>query len=174
MIEEQFKVVGHSLGINTYHAKLSERKKDKKLPEEFYRNYYCAGEPHGNYPILESLVEKGYMEKWVRLGNQYYSVTEEGVSEFRSQFKTQIVDTFVPPSKSKQNYLDYLHSDGCESFAEFLGIQKPKRETSYRDGGTRFVSSKYPEVKGEYKATIKEARESYKERLKKYKSKQVD
>lgn len=168
MKNKEFDIIGHSLGINTYHARLSEYKKDKELPSEFYRNYYCAGKKGEVFLELESLAEDGYMEKWEKFDNTYFSVTDKGILEFRKQFKIQITDTFKPPSISKQKYLDYLHNDGEYNFAEFLGIVKPIREFNYSEGGTRFVSIKYPGVKGEFKNTIKEAKESYKLSLKKY------
>ena len=36
-----------------------------------------AGEKHGNFPKLEALVEMGYMDKWEKFDNQYYSVTTD-------------------------------------------------------------------------------------------------
>ena len=168
MKNKEFDIIGHSLGINTYHAKLSKYKKDKELPCDFYRNYYCAGKKGGVFVELESLAADGYMDKWEKFDNIYFSVTDKGILEFRKQFKIKITDTFKPPSIGKQKYLDYLHDDGEYSFAEFLGIVKPKMEVNYYGIGTRFVSVKYPEVKGEFKDTIKEAKESYKLSLKKY------
>lgn len=166
MNDEQFDLIGHSLGVNIYHAKISEKEKHKYLPDEFYRNYYCAGKIGGVYPEFKELLEKGYVETWTKFGNDYFSVTERGILEFRNEFTERITNSYVQPKKSRQKYLEYI-SSGYDSFEDFLGIQMPKRE--YINGGYRFSSTKYRSVSGEVKPTIKEAKESYKKALKKHK-----
>jgi len=169
MNDKQFKIVGHSLGINTYHAKHSEIEKDKYLPGEFYRNYYCWGNADGTpSEEWEELVRQELAVSDVQREQLYYFVTDEGIQKFRDLFAIQVTQEFKPPSKGRSKYLDYIHADYCDSFSDFLDIKMPKRE--YGREGVRFVSTKYSEVKGNYKLTIKEAKESYKKRLKEYKN----
>jgi DNA-binding PadR family transcriptional regulator len=89
---EELKIMGHSLGVNVYHAKVSKKKKDKKLPQEFYRNYFCASPGHSDYTTLQSLFKKGYMETWTSFGNQqYFGVTDEGIKVFKEEFEKQVI-----------------------------------------------------------------------------------
>ena len=87
---QEFTILGHCLGIHPYSAKLSRKKKDKKLPEEFYRNYFCAGEKHSDLPILLTLQNKGFVEQ--REGTWYFHVTELGEFKFRQEFKKYIAE----------------------------------------------------------------------------------
>lgn len=86
----QLSLIGHSLGINTYHAKLSKLKRDKKLPKEFYRNYFIAGSKHDDYPQLIRLVQMGLMNAAETI--DYFHVTDFGILNFRSEFKRLIVN----------------------------------------------------------------------------------
>lgn len=122
LTEKEFEIVAHALGIRLDLAKRSHKKKDKYLPEEFYRNYFCAGAGHSDIPTLESLVGKGFMHKWNQFDNQYYGVTELGISEFRDTFFLEITKNFKPLTRSKKRYRDYLDTDNGLTFAEFLGI----------------------------------------------------
>lgn len=84
---KELDVIGHSLGINVYHAKLSKKKKDKKLPKEFYRNYFCTNENSSDFSLLTSLVKVELMYSWKQYDNIYFGVSEEGVELFRDEFK---------------------------------------------------------------------------------------
>lgn len=91
--EEEFDKIGHTLGINVYHALNSKRKEDKILPDEFYRNYYNYGsfskdniEPE----LVTNLNE--FIDKWVQFGLYYFCVNERGIENFRKQFKEEIRD----------------------------------------------------------------------------------
>ncbi len=83
--EDEFNILGHCLGIHPRTAKYSPKKKDKKLPEEFYRNYFCASEGHKDLPLLLSLQNKFLIE-----GTWYFHVTELGEFKFRQEFKEDI------------------------------------------------------------------------------------
>lgn len=87
MNDKELDIIGHSLGINVYHAKRSKKKKDKKLPKEFYRNYYCAGSSHDDLSELQS---RGLMVSWEQFGNTYFAVTESGIKLFREEFKKHV------------------------------------------------------------------------------------
>ncbi len=167
MNEKQIDLVSHSLGINYYNAKLSTEEKYKYLPVEFYRNYY-------NYSVfcedMKQLEELGIIEKFSALKLTCFSVTDYGIAEFRKVFTEEVTDKYFQNSisKSKKNYSSWLHSDCGLTFAEYIGIHVPKKE---RYGKLiRFVSTRYYDVKGDFKTTVSEAKESYKKHLNRKKS----
>jgi len=85
--------VGHSLGIHYYGVMLPDAKKeDKKLPKQFYRNRYITTGKTGSYSELMTLVEMGYMgsETMEESENIFFYVTDQGIEEFRNQFKENI------------------------------------------------------------------------------------
>lgn len=87
LTEKELGIVGHSLGVNVYHAVRTKIKKDKKLPKEFYRNYYCIGDELADgYIHLKDLEDKGVMERWNKFGNLYFSVTDKGKEVFKEEF----------------------------------------------------------------------------------------
>jgi hypothetical protein len=87
MEEKLIFILGHTLGINVYHAKTSNLKKDKKLPKKFYRNYFCAGdEKHHDYPVLFELESLKLMERYTRFGQLLFCVTDEGIEKFKNEF----------------------------------------------------------------------------------------
>jgi hypothetical protein len=86
-------VLGHSLGINVYHAKHSTKKKDKKLPAKFYRNRFCAGSDHDDMPTLLELEKLGYMSRGSSFnsGSQIvWFVTDVGKEIFIECFESVI------------------------------------------------------------------------------------
>lgn len=97
----EFHLISHALGINFYHSLMSENKKDKELPKEFYRNYYQSI----SHPDWERLVEKKFAVKEERMNQLYYFVTDLGMRKFRREFKTLITDNYVPV---KERNLEYL------------------------------------------------------------------
>ena len=86
---KELDVLGHSIGINVYHARRSNKKSEKKLPKEFYRNYFNATPGHTDMPILKSLMDRQLMEQNEDNTN-YYHVTELGISEFKKEFLIQM------------------------------------------------------------------------------------
>ena len=91
--ENQISIIGHSLGINVYHAKVSKKKRDKKLPNDFYRNRFCAGDSHDDMPTLLSLEELGYMSRGLKINNGrdiLWYVTETGIDIFKQEFYAYI------------------------------------------------------------------------------------
>lgn len=106
MTEAQLSLIGHSLGINVLHAKLSKKKKDKKLPSEFYRNRFCAGENHDDMLVLLSLESAEYMSRGTTINEgreTLWYVTEAGIKAFREQFT--IVVNSGGGIKKTRNYL---------------------------------------------------------------------
>ncbi len=91
--ESQFSIIGHSLGVNVYHAKQSKRKRDKKLPNYFHRNRFCAGDSHDDMPTLLSLEKLGYMLRGQKINNDrdtLWYVTQEGINSFKEHFYVYI------------------------------------------------------------------------------------
>ena len=55
------RTISHSLGIDLFKAVISSKLKDKKLPKEFYRNYYNASQKQAEIAGIDKLVEGGFM-----------------------------------------------------------------------------------------------------------------
>ena len=113
------------------------------------------------------MVDTGDIELYMRYDLNYFHVTSIGIRRFREMFFNEITMTFKPLSKSKQRYQSYIDCDCGLSYEEYSGIKLPKREYgSWPNSGVRFVSDKYPQVKGDYCRWVYEAKASYKEKLK--------
>lgn len=97
----EFHLISHALGINFYHSLMSENKKDKQLPKEFYRNYFQTE----SHPDWDRLVENKFAVKEKRMNLNYYFVTDLGIKKFRREFKTLITDNYTPV---KERGLEYL------------------------------------------------------------------
>lgn len=93
MTYEQTHIIGHSLGINVYHAKTTTNKRDKKLPKDFYRNRFCTSDGHDDLPTIRSLASLGYMAQGSNINNgqsTMWFVTDEGIFYFREWFMSNI------------------------------------------------------------------------------------
>ena len=150
----------HALGI-------SER---NRTP---YRNYFLAGEEHTDNEKWKELVSDGFATSRPAPdftgGGTLYHVTEKGEATAISA---------LPEPKKRTRYDDYLHSEVCESFAEWLGIELPiyeQREVGRYKYEYRMVRrsraywDSYYDIQGEWKPTMKAAKASYKEALRKSK-----
>lgn len=162
---KEFKTVAHTLGIDVEFASRSHLLKDSTLPQEFYRNYFLAGtDKHHSFNELKGLEDKEFMERQDHRNGLYFFVTEKGITRFREMFFEDVTSKFKPLTKNKAVYQDYLHSDCADSFTDHLGIVLPK--VKYGKEGVRIESQKYYGLRGDWKLTIKEAKVSYKEKLK--------
>lgn len=88
---KQAEILGHSLGVNLLHAKQSTKKRDKKLPKEFYRNRFCAGDGHEDLPTLQVLEKMAYMAQGSKINqgrDTIWYVTDEGIKRFRECFES--------------------------------------------------------------------------------------
>lgn len=150
----------HALGIN-------ER---NRTP---YRNYFLAGEGHTDNEKWEELVSDGLATSRPAPdfvgGGMLYHVTEKGEATAISA---------LPEMKKRTRYDDYLHSEVCESFGEWLGIELPvyeDREVGRYKWEYRMVRrsraywDSYYDVRGDWMPTKKAAKASYKEALRKSK-----
>jgi len=173
---EAISLIAHTLGVDIYPNQYYKR--DFYLPDKFSRNYFCCGnKDNSDYPLLKEAEDKGFMKIWNKFDNLYFSVTEKGQTKFRDWFAFNITVKFKKPSKSKQEYADYIHSE-CEynnGFADWLNIQLPKMETRgswHPNTEYRMKSTKYYGVNGDWFKTMKQAKASYKEALKEYKKRE--
>lgn len=170
--ENQWNLIAHSIGVDVPHAKRSLRKKEKFLPDEFYRNHFCSGK--NTHEEFEALEKFGLVKKVKQWDDQwFYFVTDEGQKEFRKYFEREVTMHYVPLTKAKEKYQDYLNSDGWYSFADYLQIWMPEYERRSFFGSKtkriRMVSTNpnYDnQVRGEYCKDKKEAKISYKLALK--------
>lgn len=90
---DKLDIMGHTLGVNVYHAMRSELKKDKRLPKQFYRNHFCAGKNCSDIATINELISSGYMAsgKVINDGEDtLYYVTEAGIKIFRIWFNAYI------------------------------------------------------------------------------------
>ncbi len=158
--DKQLDIIGHSLGINVYHARLSSNPKDKFLPNEFYRNYYCVGSESIFTEEMKNLEQINFIEKWMHGKQLYFQITDEGINYFKNYFIEEITCKRKPITKSEETYNQYLDADCGENFVEYLDIQLPEREWSNK--GVRLVSTKYKGLCGEFCKTLKDAKISYK------------
>ncbi|MDR7933837.1 hypothetical protein RIU81_00805 [Salmonella enterica subsp. enterica serovar Gatineau] len=150
----------HALGI-------SER---NRTP---YRNYFLAGEGHTDNEKWKELVSEGLATSRPAPdftgGGTLYHVTEKGEATAISA---------LPEPKKRTRYDEYLDSEVCESFGEWLGIELPvyeERETGRYKYEYRMVRrsraywDSYCDIRGDWKPTKKAAKASYKEALRKLK-----
>ncbi|MDA8487450.1 hypothetical protein [Kluyvera sp. Awk 3] len=137
-----------------------------------YRNYFLAGEGHTDNETWKELVSDGLATSRTAPdfvgGGTLYHVTEKGEATAISA---------LPEPKKRTRYDDYLHSEVCESFGEWLGIELPvyeEREIGRYKYEYRMVRrsrdwDSYYDIRGEWKPTMKAAKASYKEALRKSK-----
>jgi len=147
--KHQIELMQHSLGIN----------ENRREP---YRNYFLASGGHSDNADLESLVAAGLMTSraapsFCAENDVVYHVTDAG---------REMAIAALPAPKKRSRYGEYLDSDTCQSFAEWLGISVPEIEYGhwYPCSGKFRMTSK--RASGEWCDTQKEAKASYKEALK--------
>ncbi|QLR72695.1 hypothetical protein HV337_09180 [Citrobacter freundii] len=137
------------------------------------RNYFLAGDGHTDNEEWKKLVADGCATSRPAPdfvgGGTIYHVTDKGEAKAISA---------LPEPKKRTRYDDYRHSEVCESFGEWLGIELPVYES--REVGrykweyrmvrrSRAYWDTYCDVRGEWKPTKKAAKASYKEALRKSK-----
>jgi hypothetical protein len=173
----QIQILQHTLG-------LSERRRDP------YRNHFVAGERHSDMRHLEALEQAGLMERrrspgFLADGDIVFAATDAG---------RDAAIAALPEPRKPTRYEEYLRADGCggDSFGEFLcGSKLPEfesRQAPYGQkdgrwgyiGGDRYGNQYrmfrrayahaydyhgYRDVEGEWCATKKDAKASYKAAL---------
>lgn len=114
--EKELKLMFHTLGYD-----FTPRWNDTKGG---FRNHFCTHENTSDYPIIQGLINKGYMidngcEPGFIGGGAYYSCTNKA--------KSVVVDLWLKkkkenkPSRSKRRYQAYLSiSEYFDDFGHFL------------------------------------------------------
>lgn len=108
--KEEMRRIAHSLGIDLFKSVMSHNKRDKQLPNEFYRNYYQS-ELDGPF---ERLIEKGFATKDRRLKLNYYFVTDLGIEKFREEFAELV--NYKPKRERDLNYLKSRINFYCDFY----------------------------------------------------------
>jgi len=120
--KEELEKIADSLGIRLFESVMSHNKKDKQLPNEFYRNYYQCETDN----TFEKLIEKGFAVKDKRLSLNYYFITDLGIDKFRTQFSELV--NYKPKKERDLNYLknrinfycDFYNYKFCEDNSEHV------------------------------------------------------
>ncbi len=146
--QRHIELMQHTIGVNEQNR-------------EPYRNHYLAGDGHYANADLEVLVAAGYMTSQpapTMWGDcTVYCCTQKG---------SALAISNLPAPKKRSRYEDYLDSDTCQSFAEWLGIDVPGIEYGHwhpNQGKFRMVSRR---ATGEWCDNRKDAKASYKAKLK--------
>lgn len=152
----QLDILHHTLGVDVHRRKP-------------FRNHYVAGAGHYAQQDIETLVAAGMMAEGRRPAfldpaDQVYFVTDAG--------REAALDLLpLPPKRTR--YQEYLDSEVCESFAEWLGIEVPRVQYRYGLGNEKTQMRYYrifhdwrPTVYGDWAPTKKAAKASYKQALK--------
>ncbi|MDO8728642.1 MAG: hypothetical protein Q7K26_01975 [bacterium] len=146
----QLELLRHTLGLNRNQA-----------PS---RNYFMTDAASSGFADLIALTEAGLMAKSINpewLGGGFnFSATVEG--------RAYAVG-MQPAPKKKSRYEEFLDSDCGYSFAEWLGIDVPRREYSrgryqipYSHSPRDMVRLTSERGTGEWATTLKEAKANYK------------
>lgn len=138
------------LGLLQHALGLDARRRDP------WRNHFLAGPGHSDEVELEALVEAGLMERrrapsFCEEGDVVYVATESG---------RVLAVRHLPPVPRLSKYESFMQQDCGRTFAEWLGIEEPKRE--YEGGWRGNVRLRSSRATGEWKPTVKEAKASYK------------
>lgn len=134
MSEQELKLLFHTLGYNFY--------PDWDTEEGGYRNYFAIGKNSQAYPVLCSLVNKGYMKKTVDSNELvYFCAASKGIELVKCEFMKKRQKAQIPfqnKSRSKRRYQAYLeYGDGFNSFLDFLYF------LDSCDEGAEFIKLKY-------------------------------
>lgn len=154
--QQQVGLLHHALGVTP----------ERRQP---FRDHYVAGPGHYAMADLEALETLGLVmrtrtPRFCDPTDVVFAVTATGKS---------LALRLLPAPPKRTKYDEYLRSEYSESFAEYLGINRPEYEQSYRHSGyeIRMYRRGYgnrPWIRGEWAPTKKEAKASYKAALKVY------
>lgn len=159
--EAQLGLLHHTLGVTP----------EKRTP---FRNYFMAGGGHDDQPDLKALEAAGLMSRrdnpeWLG-GGDLFRATAAGESYALDNLRA------APPPEKKSLFREFMDNDCGYSFSEFLcGGRMPEYEWrggypgEYRMWRRNYA---YPgdsgRLHGEWRATKKEAKATYKVALKAY------
>lgn len=151
----QLALLHHALGVRP----------DRRDP---FRNHFVAGDGHHDMPDLLKLTEDGYMvtgaaPAFCGYGDVVFYVTDKG--------RAHALDNLPlpPPPRKRSKFDEYYESESTLTFAEWLGIEVPRREYNYYasigDPKRNFVRLTSRKATGEWCKSLKEAKASYKAAL---------
>lgn len=158
---QQIALLQHTIGVSEH----------QRLP---YRNHFVAGPGHTDLPNLKALEADGLME----LGRSPKFLPEDDMVFRATAAGEAVAIAALPEPAPRTRYGDYLDSDTCDSFGEFLvGAALPEFEQEgcrWGRGPVRYrmfrckwgYYERYRDVQGEWCATKKAAKASYKLALK--------
>lgn len=109
----QLQLIAHSIGIDLLKAVISNKKKDKALPAEFYRNRFNAGPTHSDMDTIKSLISIGAMSGFPQSPDFYY-VTKAGISQFKKQFAELAV--YKRPAERDKAYISHQINFYCQFY----------------------------------------------------------
>ena len=152
--QAQISLLWHTLGLRP----------ECRDSRHVYRNRFLAGQGHDDMPDLDALVALGLM------GHRKPPAfcDQEEILYFATKEGEAVAVSSMPPLPKLTRYEQFLNADIDCTFAEWLGIEKPKLEHSGsswwgKDRKFRFSTSR---ATGEWCPTQKEAKASYKVALK--------
>jgi hypothetical protein len=145
---KQLALLHHTLGLRP----------DRRISS---RNHFMAGPGHHDQADLEALEVVGLMVRraapaFCKASDVLFRATDAG-----QEVALELLP--LPPKLSR--YQQFMHDDFGHSFAEWLGIEVPKFETRNYFGPDEMVRMSSSRATGEWKATKKDAKASYKAAL---------
>lgn len=142
---------------------------------EPYRNHFVAGPGHHDQADLEALEAAELME---RAPTPKFMDADDVVFRCTAAGRAYAIDN-LPLLPKQSKWEDYLDADYGHSFAEWLGIERPRVECHHPYGrkpeyrvyrSPRDWLGETMPVRGEWKPTKKEAKANYKEALRQRRS----
>jgi len=110
---DQMQLIAHSLGIDLLNAVVSSKKKDKVLPKDYSRNYFCSNKRNSNWEQLQMMVDDKFM--YTRSGAAgYFYVTNLGKSKFETDFQNLV--KWEKPDTFDLEYLKERINAVCEIY----------------------------------------------------------
>lgn len=163
--QKQLSLLHHTLGVTP----------ERRIP---FRNHFMACPGHDDLPGLEALVEMGMMARartpaFCDPADMVFIVTDAG--------EERALELLPPPPK-RTKYQEYLRSEVCESFSEWLGIDVPRVEWRERrtEQGMKYEYRMYrlhpswssrANISGDWAPTRTAAKASYKAKLREHQAK---
>lgn len=108
--KKELLIITHSLGVDLFKAVMSDTKKDKTLPAEFYRNRYQIKSDE----TLDQLAANGFAIKQEYSDLNFYHITEAGIDKFRKEF--EVIANYQPKEKRDIEYLKHKINWYCDFY----------------------------------------------------------
>ena len=116
LTHSELMIISHSLGVDLYNAVMSNKLKDKKLPDIFYRNiYYITKDSHG-YSDIKAMESKKLMAEFTP---DFFHVTALGIKQFIVDFAD--ICYYRKPEQRDEQYLANKINFYCDFYSYKLG-----------------------------------------------------